>query len=115
MIRDDQLDPLVDGTPRWREWGHTRDGERHRPAHVTVVLVEDHHLVREGLRLVLGSTAWIDVVGEAGTAAELWNVLEHVQPDVMLLDLTLPDGDGVEIARRVGHAGPPPPVRVVHH
>lgn len=64
-----------------------------------VVLVEDHHLVREGLRLVLGAAPSIEVVGEAGTADEAFAVLEEVTPDVIVLDLGLGEVVGFDMLR----------------
>jgi two-component system, NarL family, response regulator NreC len=66
---------------------------------VTVALVEDHHLVREGLRMVLAQRPDIEVVGEAADAAGALRLLETLDPDVVLLDLSLPDSDGVPLIR----------------
>jgi two-component system response regulator NreC len=64
---------------------------------VRLLLVDDHHLVREGLRLVLAGAAGIEVVGEAGTVSEAFEAVELAKPDVVVLDLTLPDGDGIPL------------------
>lgn len=64
---------------------------------ITVALVEDHHLVREGLRMVLGHQPDLEVVGEAADAAGAFRMLDAVTPDVLLLDLSLPDSDGVRL------------------
>jgi len=67
----------------------------------SVVLVEDHHLVREGLRLVLGAADGIDVVGEASTAEEASSVVASVRPDVVLLDLGLGEIVGFDVLRSI--------------
>jgi DNA-binding NarL/FixJ family response regulator len=73
---------------------------------IKVVLVEDHHLVREGLRLVLGASPGIEVVGEASDAAEAFESLERARPDVMIVDLTLGDSDGIPIIRALAARRP---------
>jgi two-component system, NarL family, response regulator DegU len=74
-------------------------------AAIRVVLVEDHHLVREGLRSVLSQHDDIAVVGEAaGVEDGVAMVLEH-RPDLVLLDLRLGDAEGVDVARTVRREG----------
>jgi two-component system, NarL family, response regulator DevR len=67
---------------------------------VTVFLLDDHEVVRRGLRDLLESEG-IEVVGEAGTAAEAFGRIHAVDPDVAVLDVRLPDGDGVSVCREV--------------
>jgi DNA-binding NarL/FixJ family response regulator len=69
------------------------------PTHV--VIVDDHDLVREGLRTVLSQHADMLVVGEAGTVDDAVAVVHSNQPDLVLLDLRLADQNGVEVARRL--------------
>jgi two-component system, NarL family, response regulator DevR len=69
-------------------------------APVTVFLLDDHEVVRRGLRDLLESEG-IEVVGEAGTAAEAFGRIHAVDPDVAVLDVRLPDGDGVSVCREV--------------
>ena len=68
---------------------------------VGVFLLDDHEVVRRGLRELLESEADIHVVGEAGTAAEALSRIPPTRPDVAVLDVRLPDGDGVEVCREV--------------
>ncbi len=70
-----------------------------RPRPIRVALVEDHHLVREGLRMVLALQPQFEVVGEAGDAAEAYGLVADSSPDVVLLDLSLPDSDGIPLIR----------------
>ena len=62
-----------------------------------IVVIDDHSLVRQGLRAVLAEEADFELVGEAETAAQALALLERTQPDVALLDLTLPDRNGLEV------------------
>ena len=62
-----------------------------------VFLVDDHEIVRNGLRSLLEADDDIEVVGEAGTAAEAITRGVALGPDVAVLDIRLPDGDGIEV------------------
>ncbi len=68
---------------------------------IRVFLLDDHELVREGLKAVLGREDDIEVVGEAGTAVDGLRQIIATRPDVALLDLMLPDGDGLDVCRAV--------------
>ena len=66
-----------------------------------VVLADDHPVVRSGLRALLDSLGGYEVVAEAGSGdAAVAAVLEH-RPDVVLLDVKMPDGDGIDATRRI--------------
>jgi DNA-binding NarL/FixJ family response regulator len=69
-----------------------------------IVVVDDHHLFRAGVRAEL--SAHHDVVGEAATPAEALAVIASTSPDVVLLDVHLPDGGGVAVLAALGGAGP---------
>jgi DNA-binding NarL/FixJ family response regulator len=71
-----------------------------------VLLVDDHEVVRAGLRSVLEASGRAHVVGEAGTVAEAVEALTRLQPDVAVLDGRLPDGSGVLAARRARIVSP---------
>lgn len=66
---------------------------------IRVALVDDHHVVREGLRLVLSATEGFEVVGEAATREGAAELVFRTRPDVLLLDLTFPEGDGLPLLR----------------
>jgi two-component system, NarL family, response regulator DevR len=66
-----------------------------------VFLLDDHEIVRRGLRELLEASGHFDVVGEAGTAAEALSRIPATRPQVAVLDVRLPDGDGVEVCREV--------------
>jgi len=68
---------------------------------VRVLLVDDHALVRQGLRAVLGTTADCEVVGEAATGEEAVDRAAELRPDVVVMDLSMPGAGGVEATRRL--------------
>jgi DNA-binding NarL/FixJ family response regulator len=68
---------------------------------VTVFLLDDHEVVRRGVRDLLEAHADITVVGEAGTASSALAGISALRPDVAVLDVRLPDGDGVMVCREI--------------
>jgi DNA-binding NarL/FixJ family response regulator len=77
------------------------------PAQTTVFLVDDHGLFRSGVRAELDrSVPDVTVVGEAGSVAEAVAGIAHLHPDVVLLDVHMPDGGGAEVLRRIRPAQP---------
>ena len=68
---------------------------------IRVVLVDDEAMVRVGLRMVLSAEPDIEVVGEASDGAAAVGVVAETQPDVVLMDIRMPEVDGIEGARRV--------------
>lgn len=68
---------------------------------IRVLIVDDHAVVRIGLKTLLANTAGFRVVGEAGTVAEAIALAVQARPDVVLMDVRLPDGSGVEACRRI--------------
>jgi NarL family two-component system response regulator LiaR len=73
---------------------------------VTVFLVDDHPVVRQGLRTFLATLDDIDIVGEAEDAEGALEAIEETLPDVVLMDLVLPGMDGIEATRRVREVSP---------
>ena len=73
---------------------------------VRVFLLDDHEVVRRGLRELLESEHDLEVVGEAGTADEAYRRIPAANPDVAVLDVRLPDGDGVEVCREIRSTHP---------
>ncbi|MFG1702572.1 response regulator transcription factor [Nonomuraea sp. M3C6] len=69
---------------------------------VRVMIVDDHPVVREGLRGMLLAEPGIEVVGEAGSGDEAVAVVSRLRPDVILMDLRMPGGDGVGAISRLG-------------
>lgn len=68
---------------------------------VTVLLADDHHVVREGLRALLEDTEDLEVVGEAGDGLQTLSLAERLRPHVLVLDLMMPGLGGLEITRRL--------------
>jgi DNA-binding NarL/FixJ family response regulator len=75
----------------------TSDGQ----PRISVFLVDDHEIVRRGVRDLLASEPDIDVIGEAGTMASALQRMPSLRPDVAVLDVRLPDGDGVTVCREI--------------
>ena len=73
---------------------------------IRVFLVDDHEVVRRGVRDLLDAEPDIEVVGEAGTAEQALQRILVLRPDVAVLDVRLPDGDGVSVCRDIGSALP---------
>ena len=78
---------------------------------IRLLLVDDHEVVRAGLGALLAQHAELEVVGEAGTVAGALETATRLKPDVVLLDVRLPDGSGFEACRNL-HALTPP-VKVI--
>ena len=68
---------------------------------VRLFLLDDHEVVRRGLRDLLEAEDDLEVVGEAGTAEEAYGRIPATSPDVAILDVRLPDGDGIEVCREI--------------
>jgi len=68
---------------------------------ISVFLLDDHEIVRRGVRDLLTAEPDIDVVGEAGTMASALERMPALRPDVAVLDVRLPDGDGVSVCREI--------------
>ncbi|MFI5274079.1 MAG: response regulator [Ktedonobacterales bacterium] len=73
---------------------------------ITVLLVDDHAIVRRGVRAYLETLADMRVVGEADSGAEAIQLAQEHAPDVVLMDLVMPQMDGVEATRLLKHASP---------
>jgi len=73
---------------------------------IRLLLVDDHAVVRSGLKMLLGSQREMEIVGEAGSAAEALTETERVQPNVILMDIGLPDKTGIEATREIKNKFP---------
>lgn len=68
---------------------------------IRIVLVDDHRIVREGLASMLHTQSDLEIVGEAGTGREAIALIERLRPDLVLLDVQLPDLDGVRVLEQL--------------
>lgn len=73
---------------------------------IKIVLVDDHNIVRNGLKILLMYLPDIEVVGEATNDAELFELLLNIKPDILLMDITLPEMSGIAITRKITHDYP---------
>jgi len=73
---------------------------------IRIVIADDHAIVREGLRAVLGSEPDMEVVGEATTGKEVVEQATELQPDVILIDIQMPGMNGIQATRRILEANP---------
>jgi DNA-binding NarL/FixJ family response regulator len=76
--------------PAWRE-----------PVSIRVVLGDDHTLVRQGLRRAIEQTDDLEVVGEAASGTEILRVVKETEPNIVVLDIRMPEMDGIEAARNI--------------
>jgi DNA-binding NarL/FixJ family response regulator len=72
---------------------------------VSVLIVDDHAVVRQGLQALLASRPEVRVVGEAADGVQALQLVQELQPDVLLLDLLMPEMDGVAVTQRVRQIG----------
>ncbi len=72
----------------------------------TIVLADDHQVVRHGLRVLLESEPSFRIVGEASDGLEAIDLVERQQPDIVVLDLMMPGLNGLEVARQSSHRSP---------
>lgn len=80
---------------------------------IRVVVVGDQYLVREGLRALLERADDIEVIGEAGTGRAGVEVITELRPEVTLMDIRMPDGDGLEATRRLANTPDLADVRII--
>jgi DNA-binding NarL/FixJ family response regulator len=67
----------------------------------TVLIIDDHPLFREGLKAIIGRAPRFDIAGEAGSAKEGFRLAKALNPDLALVDISLPDLNGIDLTRRI--------------
>lgn len=80
---------------------------------IRVVIADDHHLVRQGIVRLLESAGDLEVVGEANDGREAIELVRSLQPDVLVLDITMPNVDGLDVLERIGTISPRPQVVIL--
>ena len=73
---------------------------------ISVLIVDDHAVVRQGIRAYLSTQPYFEVVGEAATGVEAVRLAAETVPDVVLMDLVMPEMDGIEATRQIGRVSP---------
>src|SRR5262249_34030714 len=68
---------------------------------IRIVLADDHRVVREGLRLILEGQSNLTVVGEAANGRQALEIVERLHPDVVVMDVTMPELNGIEATRQI--------------
>jgi DNA-binding NarL/FixJ family response regulator len=71
-----------------------------------ILLADDHAVVRQGFRMILGAQADMEIVGEAGNGREAVAMSEQLHPDVVVMDVAMPELNGIEATRRITEATP---------
>jgi signal transduction histidine kinase/ActR/RegA family two-component response regulator len=86
---------------------HTPDaGHPHASARIRVLLVDDHAMVREGLRSVLESYADVEIVGEASNGADALQMVENLRPSLVVMDINMPTMNGIEATAHISRTYP---------
>ena len=77
---------------------------------IKIVLADDHRLILEGVGKIIERSDDIEVVGTAWSGSEAFQLITRVQPDVAILDISMPDGSGISVARHLGSSGNNTPI-----
>jgi DNA-binding NarL/FixJ family response regulator len=66
-----------------------------------ILLVDDHQLVRDGIKSLISTAKNIEICGEASSASELFTLMDDLKPNLVILDISLPDMSGIEITKKI--------------
>ena len=73
---------------------------------IRILLADDHAVVRQGFKMILGEQADMEIVGEAGNGREAVELAEQLRPDIVVMDVSMPELNGIEATRRLGASVP---------
>ena len=73
---------------------------------IRILLADDHAVVRQGFKMILGSQSDMEIVGEAGNGREAVELAENLKPDIVVMDVAMPELNGIEATRRMATAVP---------
>src|SRR4029078_8532033 len=73
---------------------------------IRILLADDHAVVRQGFKLILAAQPDMEIVGEAGNGRETVELAENLHPDVAVMDVAMPELNGIEATRRIGEMAP---------
>src|ERR1700736_392535 len=73
---------------------------------IRILLVDDHAVVRQGFKMILSAQPDMEIVGEAGNGREAVELAEKLRPDVVVMDVAMPELNGIEATRRLTAADP---------
>lgn len=73
---------------------------------IKIILIDDHNIVRDGLKILLMNLPDIEVIGEATNGKNLFELLPKIKPDILLLDIALPEMSGIAITEKISHEYP---------
>ena len=79
----------------------------------TLMIVDDHPLFREGLKAIISRNADLEIVGETGTGQEALKLAENFKPDMVVMDISLPDTNGIELTKDIKKLSPATRVLIV--
>jgi two-component system, NarL family, response regulator NreC len=83
-----------------------RCGRRSGMKRIRILLVDDHAVVRQGFKMILAEQPDMEIIGEAGNGREALALAESLKPDIVVMDVAMPELNGIEATRRLGESVP---------
>ncbi len=98
---NDQVFDRLYSRPMYKEDEHPGEALRSKPRTIRILIADDHAIVRRGIKALLAQTEDVQVVGEAVNGLDAFTLSKQLNPDVILMDLSMPIMDGIEATRLV--------------